>query len=175
QTANPLDDIPQESYVLPRELKQGDTVILADTRQKGTVVSLPDSNGMLFIQMGAMKTKVDKKRIRLLEQQNNNKNNAKKNSSKKAGRVSANKMERSGSMELDIRGCTCDEGVYQMDAFLDRAVISHVSTVTIIHGKGTGLLRKAIHKRLKQIKYVKTFRLGTFGEGEDGVTIVSLQ
>lgn len=175
QTANPLDDIPQESYVLPRELKQGDTVILADTRQKGIVVSLPDSNGMLFIQMGAMKTKVDKKRIRLLEQQNNNKNNIKKNSSKKAGRVSANKMERSGSMELDIRGCTCDEGVYQMDAFLDRAVISHVSTVTIIHGKGTGLLRKAIHKRLKQIKYVKSFRLGAFGEGEDGVTIVSLQ
>ena len=63
----------------------------------------------------------------------------------------------------------------QVDAFLDRAVISHVGTVTIIHGKGTGLLRKAIHKRLKQLKYVKSFRLGTFGEGEDGVTIVSLE
>ena len=72
-------------------------------------------------------------------------------------------------------GCTCDEGVYQMDAFLDRAVMSHIATVTIIHGKGTGLLRKAIHQRLKQLKYVKNFRLGTFGEGEDGVTIVSLE
>ena len=90
-----------------------------------------------------------------------------------AGRVAAQAARR-GTMELDIRGCTCDEGVYQMDAFLDRAVMSHIATVTIIHGKGTGQLRKAIHLRLKQLKYVKNFRLGTFGEGEDGVTIVTL-
>ena len=96
-----------------------------------------------------------------------------KKNAPRTGNVSA-KTERSGSMELDIRGCTCDDGVYQMDAFLDRAVLSHVSTVTIIHGKGTGLLRKAVHQRLKQLKYVKSFRLGVFGEGEDGVTIVTL-
>jgi len=77
-------------------------------------------------------------------------------------------------MELDIRGFTCDEGVYEMEAFLDQAVMSHIGTVTIIHGKGTGLLRKAVHQKLKQMKYVKSFRLGTFGEGEDGVTIVEL-
>ena len=96
-----------------------------------------------------------------------------KKNAPRTGKVSA-KTERSGSMELDIRGCTCDDGVYQMDAFLDRTVLSHVSTVTIIHGKGTGLLRKAVHQRLKQLKYVKSFRLGAFGEGEDGVTIVTL-
>ena len=78
-------------------------------------------------------------------------------------------------MELDIRGRACDEGVYEMEAFLDRAVLSHISTVTIIHGKGTGLLRKAVHQRLKKLPYVKSFRLGVFGEGEDGVTIVTLK
>ncbi|MDE6020234.1 MAG: Smr/MutS family protein, partial [Ruminococcus sp.] len=77
--------------------------------------------------------------------------------------------------ETDIRGRACDEGVYEMEAFLDRAVLSHISTVTIIHGKGTGLLRKAVHQRLKKMPYVKTFRLGVFGEGEDGVTIVTLK
>ena len=115
-----------------------------------------------------MKTKMQLERLRLVNSQPE-KQPQKKNAPR-TGKVSA-KTERSGSMELDIRGCTCDDGVYQMDAFLDRAVLSHVSTVTIIHGKGTGLLRKAVHQRLKQLKYVKSFRLGVFGEGEDGVTI----
>lgn len=118
-----------------------------------------------------MKTKMQLERLRLVNSQPE-KQPQKKNAPR-TGKVSA-KTERSGSMELDIRGCTCDDGVYQMDAFLDRAVLSHVSTVTIIHGKGTGLLRKAVHQRLKQLKYVKSFRLGVFGEGEDGVTIVTL-
>ena len=84
-------------------------------------------------------------------------------------------MNRRGGMELDIRGMMTDEGVLEMERFIDSAQLSGISTVIIIHGKGTGLLRKAIHQRLKQLKYVKNFRLGTFGEGEDGVTIVSLE
>ena len=84
-------------------------------------------------------------------------------------------MNRRGGMELDIRGMMTDEGVLEMERFIDSAQLSGISTVIIIHGKGTGLLRKAIHQRLKQLKYVKSFRLGTFGEGEDGVTIVSLE
>ena len=85
------------------------------------------------------------------------------------------KAERRGKMELDIRGCACDDGVYQLDAFIDQAVMSNISTITIIHGKGTGLLRTAVHRRLRSHPSVKNFRLGLFGEGEDGVTIVELK
>jgi DNA mismatch repair protein MutS2 len=119
-----------------------------------------------------MKTKMQLEQLRLVTTQQQKKQEKQKQATR-TGRVSA-KTERSGSMELDIRGCTCDEGVYQMDAFLDRAVLSHVTTVTVIHGKGTGQLRQAVHQRLKQLKYVKSYRLGAFGEGEDGVTIVTL-
>ncbi|WP_298483977.1 endonuclease MutS2 [uncultured Ruminococcus sp.] len=173
ETANPVTDTADEDYVLPRELQVGDTVLMADTKQKAVVAGKPDKNGMVFLQMGAMRTKAPVGKLRLVAGvEEKQKSQQKQRSS--AGRVSAQAARR-GTMELDIRGCTCDEGVYQMDAFLDRAVMSHIATVTIIHGKGTGQLRKAIHQRLKQLKYVKSFRLGTFGEGEDGVTIVSLE
>lgn len=172
-TANPLDDIPQEEYVLPRPLKQGDTVMIADTKQRGVLAGNPDGSGHVFVQMGIMKTKVSVSKLRLIENQPQ-KQTKQSQPQKKQGRVSA-KTERSGSMELDIRGSTCDEGVYEMEAFIDRAVLSHISTVTIIHGKGTGLLRKAVHQRLKRMPYVKSYRLGVFGEGEDGVTIVTLK
>lgn len=171
--ANPLDDIPQEEYVLPRPLRQGDTVMIADTKQRGVLAGNPDGSGHVFVQMGIMKTKVSVSKLRLIENQPQKQQNQKQ-PQKKQGRVSA-KTERSGSMELDIRGSTCDEGVYEMEAFIDRAVLSHISTVTIIHGKGTGLLRKAVHQRLKRMPYVKSYRLGVFGEGEDGVTIVTLK
>ena len=92
----------------------------------------------------------------------------------RSGKVTV-KAERRGKMELDIRGCDCIDGVYQMDAFIDRAVLSNISTVTIIHGKGTGQLRSAVHQRLRKHPNVKNFRLGAFGEGEDGVTIVELK
>ncbi|MGN1403147.1 MAG: endonuclease MutS2 [Ruminococcus sp.] len=173
ETANPVTDTADEDYVLPRELQVGDTVLMADTKQKAVVAGKPDKNGMVFLQMGAMRTKAPVGKLRLVAGvEEKQKSQQKQRSS--AGRVSAQAARR-GTMELDIRGCTCDEGVYQMDAFLDRAVMSHIATVTIIHGKGTGQLRKAIHQRLKQLKYVKSFRLGIFGEGEDGVTIVSLE
>jgi DNA mismatch repair protein MutS2 len=172
ETANPLEEQTNESYVLPRALKIGDTVMIADTKQKGTVVSLPDHSNRLFVQVGIMKTKMQLEQLRLVTTQQQKKQEKQKQATR-TGRVSA-KTERSGSMELDIRGCTCDEGVYQMDAFLDRAVLSHVTTVTVIHGKGRGQLRQAVHQRLKQLKYVKSYRLGAFGEGEDGVTIVTL-
>ena len=85
------------------------------------------------------------------------------------------KSTRKASLELDIRGKASDEGVYEMEQFIDNAVMSNVGVVTIIHGKGTGVLRSAVHHRLKQLKSVKSFRLGLFGEGEDGVTIVELK
>lgn len=172
--ANPLDERTDEEYVLPRPLRSGDTVMIADTKQKGVLAGNPDSSGQVFVQMGVMKTKVQVSRLRLIENQPQKPQKQQGRTQKKQGRISA-KTERSGSMELDIRGRACDEGVYEMEAFLDRAVLSHISTVTIIHGKGTGLLRKAVHQRLKRMSYVKSFRLGLFGEGEDGVTIVTLK
>ncbi len=172
ETANPVLDTPTEAYQLPRALKVGDTVLHMDTGQKAVVAGLPDKNGMVFLQMGAMRTKAPLEKLKLVAGVEEKQKSQQKQKNK-TGRVSAQTARR-GTMELDIRGCTCDEGVYQMEAFLDRAVVSHIATVTIIHGKGTGLLRKAIHQRLKQLKYVKSYRLGTFGEGEDGVTIVSL-
>ena len=78
-------------------------------------------------------------------------------------------------MELDIRGRSADEGVYEMEAFIDNAIMSGISMVTIIHGKGTGILRSAIHQQLRRMKQVKSFRVGIYGEGENGVTIVELK
>ena len=127
---------------------------------------------MVFVQIGIMKTKVKLENLRLQQAAKVMLNGKKRQPAKKS--VSS-KVTRSAAMELDIRGCAADEGVYQMEAFLDSALVSGISTVTIIHGKGTGVLRAAVHRRLKELKYVKSFRLGVFGEGEDGVTIVELK
>ncbi|MCD7960157.1 MAG: endonuclease MutS2 [Ruminococcus sp.] len=173
ETANPVTEVADEGYQLPRELQVGDTVLLVDTQQKAVVAGKPDRDGMVFLQMGAMRSKAPIGKLRLVAGVEEKQKSQQKQKQRKTGRIST-KAERRGSMELDIRGFTCDEGVYEMEAFLDQAVMSHIGTVTIIHGKGTGLLRKAVHQKLKQMKYVKSFRLGTFGEGEDGVTIVEL-
>ena len=85
------------------------------------------------------------------------------------------KMERRSSLELDIRGCAVDEGIHEVDAFIDNAVMVNAGIITIIHGKGTGLLRQGIQRHLKHHPSVKSFRNGLFGEGEDGVTVVELK
>lgn len=171
-TANPVDRRdPNAGYVLPRKLKRGDTVYVVDLQRKGIVSGDPDGSEFVFVQMGVMKTKMNISRLRLEEPE---KVTYKNKPSRKTGKVGV-KAERRGSMELDIRGCACDDGVYQLDAFIDKAVMSGISMVTIIHGKGTGVLRKAVHSRLKNHPSVKSFRLGVFGEGEDGVTIAELK
>ncbi len=171
-TANPVDNRdPNADYVLPRKLRRGDTVYVVDLQRKGIVSGEPDGSDFVFVQMGVMKTKMNISRLRLEEPE---KVEFRNKSVKKVGRVGV-KAERRGKMELDIRGCACDDGVYQLDSFIDRAVMSNISTVMIIHGKGTGLLRSAVHQRLKSHPSVKTFRLGLFGEGEDGVTIADLK
>jgi DNA mismatch repair protein MutS2 len=84
-------------------------------------------------------------------------------------------MTRKSSMELDIRGMMTDEGIMEVDRFIDNCLIAGIETVTIIHGKGTGALRAAVHQFLKQHKNVKSYRLGEYGEGEAGVTVVELK
>ncbi|MDE5583251.1 MAG: endonuclease MutS2 [Ruminococcus sp.] len=171
-TANPLDsrDL-NEGYKLPRKLKRGDTVYIVDLQRKGIVSGEPDGSGFVFVQMGVMKSKIAVSRLRLEETE---KVTYKSKSARKLGKIGV-KAERRGKMELDIRGRACDEGVYELDAFIDTAVMSNISVVTVIHGKGTGVLRKAVHARLKSHPSVKNFRLGVFGEGEDGVTVVELK
>ncbi len=170
--ANPVDRRDQnENYVLPRKLRRGDTVYVVDLQRKGIISGDPDGSDFVFVQMGVMKTKMNISRLRLEEPE---KVEFRNKSVKKAGKIGV-KAERRGKMELDIRGCACDDGVYQLDSFIDRAVMSNISIVTIIHGKGTGLLRNAVHQRLKSHPSVKSYRLGLFGEGEDGVTIAELK
>ncbi|MBR4101305.1 MAG: endonuclease MutS2 [Oscillospiraceae bacterium] len=175
KNANPVLGSVDENgdYVLPRPLKKGDRVLIADLNQEGVIAEDAGQSEFAFVQMGIMKMKIQISRLRLLDPKAADQKNEQKKQRKK-GTVSA-KVERRGSMELDIRGQACDDGVYEMERFIDSAVLSGIGTVTIIHGKGTGLLRKAVQKRLKSMKCVKEFRNGLYGEGEDGVTVVTLR
>lgn len=170
--ANPVDRRDyDEEYVLPRKLRRGDNVFIPELNRKGIISGEPDGSDFVFVQMGVMKTKMSIAKLRLVETE---KPKVAQKPARKVGRVGV-KAERRGKMELDIRGCACDDGIYQLDSFIDQAVMSNISTITIIHGKGTGLLRGAVHKRLKSHPSIKSFRLGVYGEGEDGVTIAELK
>lgn len=163
-----------DDYELPRPLKKGDNVILADSGRKGIIVTPPDNKGICFVQVGIMKTKIDYKKLRLVEKQPD----SKKPSNKKGG-VSTkgveSRMTRRVQSELDIRGYAADDGVYEVDNFLDSAVMSGITLVTIIHGKGTGVLKNAVRNHLKRHPHVKSARPGLYGEGEEGVTVVELK
>lgn len=174
--ANPVSEGRDDGYVLPRPLKKGDSVLITDTKRNGILVSVPDDKGMCFVQVGVMKTKIDVKKLRLIEKQKP------AAAPKKQGRgkgVSTkgveSRMTRRVTTEVDIRGCAADEGIHEVDSFIDNAVMSGVTMLTIIHGRGTGVLKNAIRSHLKRHPSVKTYRPGVYGEGEDGVTIVELK
>ena len=159
-----------EDYVLPRPLKIGDTVIIADIGNEATVVTLKDKKGLVTVQMGTMKTRVKEENLRLIE---------KKKSVEKKRTVATGRMESRMNMKaqtsVDLRGMTVEEGIMELDRYIDHALRIGINEFTVIHGKGTGVLRSAVRDYLKKSKYVKTSRLGTFGEGEDGVSIVTLK
>lgn len=170
QEANPVSERSNEGYHLPRNLELGDRVLIYDINQEATVVGLPDRSGNVQVQAGPMKMRVKLKNLRLL--------GAAKKPSRPRTTVSKSvtkATERRGTSELDLRGKMVDEALMELDYFIDRSVMSHIETITIIHGKGTGALRRAVQGHLKGHKNVKTFRLGVFGEGESGVTIVTLK
>ncbi len=175
--ANPVSESMNDNYVLPRPLKKGDSVLIVDTNRKGILVSPPDSKGMCFVQVGVMKTKIDASKLRLIEKTNTM--TANKQPKKPKSYVSTagveNRMTRKVRTELDIRGYAVDDGLYALDDFLDSAVMSGISMVTIIHGKGTGVLKNAVRNHLKHHPHVKSSRKGVYGEGEDGVTVVELK
>ena len=170
-TANPVQQRERKEYKLPRPLKRGDKVLIFDIDKTGILASDPDSSGNVFVQAGIMKTKVNVSKLRLIE--NEPKVTVQNKRVSKAGIQS--KLQRKPSLELDIRGCAVDEGIHELDMFIDNAVLSGAGTITVIHGKGTGVLRAGIQKHLKSHPSVKSFRPGLFGEGEDGVTIIELK
>ncbi|MCL2085976.1 MAG: endonuclease MutS2 [Oscillospiraceae bacterium] len=161
----------KRDYKPPRPIKLYDTVILVDINKKGTVIKEPDNKGNCLVQVGIMKTKTNIKNLELVLEE------PEKSPSIKAFIKTDNFITtgaKSSQLELDVRGMTADEAIIQTDKFIDNSIISGFQTVTIIHGKGTGVLRAAVHKYLKGHKRIAKFRLGEYGEGDSGVTVVTV-
>ena len=167
----------QGDYTLPRPLEIGDSVLIVSMGRSGTVVAEP-AGKMVTVQIGAMKTRVPIENLRLEKQQSKQQKQQKVHTTtvvrSDKGRGGGSGV-RSSATELDIRGCTVDEGIMMTENFIAGSMLSGFETVTIIHGKGTGALRKGIHDHLRRMKQVKSFRPGVYGEGEDGVTVVTLK
>lgn len=169
--ADPVIEKKKDSYKLPRQLKSGDTVLITDIGTEGVIVSGPAATGHYIVQAGIMKTKVKADGLRLVDK----KENKVTFNNKRRVSHSINKSKEKVKLDLDIRGMTCDEGIMELDRFIDRSVLMGVGSVTIIHGKGTGVLRTAIQTRLRKHKNIRTFRDGVYGEGESGVTVAELK
>lgn len=150
------------------DFKLGDSVKVLSLNLNGTVSTLPDNKGKLYVQMGIMRSQVNINDLLILQEN--------VITSKPIGKSTGGKMRLNKAMtlssEINLLGCTVDEGIAKMEKFLDDAYLSHLSPVRVVHGKGTGALRKGIHQYLKRLKYVDNFRLGEFGEGDAGVTVV---
>lgn len=157
-------------YVLPRPLKIGDRVKIKSLGNEGEVVSVDDKKNTVFVQSGFMKLKADLDDIRLIGEK---KAESKQRSSVRT--VGSSKLTASAASSVDLRGKTVEEAMMDLDMFIDSVLRSGLNEITIIHGKGTGALRKGIHVYLRKHPNIRTFRVGTFGEGEEGVTIAELK
>lgn len=155
----------------PEDFHPGDSVRVLSMNLKGTITGKPDSKGQVAVQMGILKSMVKLTDLELLDEEVIKTPTLKKTG---AGKI---KMSKSSSIStsLNIIGKTVDEAMPELDKYLDDAYLAHLNQVTIIHGRGTGKLRSAVHNKLKKCRYVKSYRLGTFGEGETGVTIVDFK
>lgn len=157
--------------VKAKELKIGDSVRVLSLNLKGTVSTLPDSKGNLYVQMGILRSQVKLSDLERLEEEPASLPGAKKGGS---GRIKLSKSA-SVSTEINLLGKTVDEALAELDKYLDDAYIAHLPSVRVVHGKGTGALRKAVHNYLRRQKHVDSYRLGEFGEGDAGVTIVTFR
>ncbi|MGI6114367.1 MAG: endonuclease MutS2, partial [Mahellales bacterium] len=156
-------------YATDRPIKPGDTVYIKDLQQRGTVLNLDGNSGEAQVQVGIMKISV---KTRNLKPVNEQKAQTQHLVSTLGG---MGKKAEPVSLELDLRGNNLEEALISVDKYLDDAFLAGLSEVTLIHGKGTGVLRAGIHQHLKHHSHVSSFRLGRFGEGEDGVTVVQLK
>ena len=166
-SSDPVHQRRDDNYVLPRPLVVGDDVLLYDIDKEATVLEEP-KDGMVLVQAGIIKTRGPLHNIRLMSKRQLKKKNPGRTVTKSVSTPEA-------SSSLDLRGQTVEEALMEVDSFLDRAARMHLSQVTIIHGKGTGALRAAVQQHLRRCAQVKSFRLGTYGEGESGVTIAELK
>ena len=155
----------------PSDLSLGDTVKVLSLNLKGTVSSHPDSKGYLFVQMGIIRSKVHISDLELVDEPVITTPSMQRTG---AGKIRMSKAA-SISTEINLLGKTVDEAVAELDKYLDDAYIAHMKSVRIVHGKGTGALRKGVHNYLKRQKHVASFRLGEFGEGDAGVTLVEFK
>ena len=157
--------------VKAKELKIGDSVRVLSLNLKGTVSTLPDAKGNLFVQMGILRSQVNLSDLEKLEEEVTSVPSMKKTGS---GKIKMSKSS-SVSTEINLLGKTVDEALSELDKYLDDAYIAHLPSVRVVHGKGTGALRKAVHNYLRRQKHVDSYRLGEFGEGDAGVTIVTFK
>ena len=160
------------NHNVPKKLRIGDSVKVISMNLKGTVHSLPNARGDLYVQMGILRSLVNINDLILLEE--DAAPGTKKFQKTSAGKI---KMSKSASVstEINLIGKTTDEAIPLLDKYLDDAYLAHLPSVRIVHGKGTGALRNAVQAHLKRLKYVKSFHLGEFGEGDAGVTIAEFK
>ena len=174
---------PVKEFVPLKEVKVGQEVCIAELNQLATVLALPDKNGDVLVRAGIIKTKVPLKGLKQpdkLIKEPQPKTKAQQRYSRLTGDANrpngrVERVQRSAKMELNLLGLTVDEALPEVDAYIDRAILNGQTVVYLIHGNGTGALRTAIHKHLRGNRMVKSFRLGRYGEGESGVTVVELK
>ncbi len=174
------DAKPTHKLLKPSQLKLGDFVKVVTMGLKGTVSTLPDAKGDLFVQCGIIRSKVNIKDLVLAQEETMSgiasykKRYGGMNSGSGSNRISMSKAA-TLSREINLLGKTVDEAIAELDKYLDDAYLSHAPSVRIVHGKGTGALRQAVSQHLKRVSYVKSFHLGEYGEGDAGVTIVDFK
>ena len=164
-----------KKMISPKKIKIGDGVKVLSMNLKGTVSTLPNAKGDLYVQMGILRSLVNIKDLELLDEPSVSGpglDSAKKNTG--SGKI---KMSKSFSVspEINLIGMTVDEAIPVLDKYLDDAYLAHLPKVRVVHGRGTGALKAGVHRHLKKLKYVQEFRLGDFGEGDTGVTIVTFK
>lgn len=159
------------NHKAPKKLRIGDTVKVLSMNLKGTVHTLPDAKGNLFVQMGILRSQVNINDLILMDEDVLTPKN------KYGGGAGKIKMSKSASIstEINLIGMLTDEAIPKLDKYLDDAYIAHLPSVRIVHGKGTGALRNAVHQHLKRLSYIQSFHLGEFGEGDAGVTIAEFK
>lgn len=161
---------PKKTYK-PSDLKLGESVKVLSMNLTGTIGSLPDARGNVTVQMGILRSQVNISDLEIIEE-------VSPYAPKRMNRTAKSKIKMSKSLsvspEINLLGKTVDEAVAELDKYLDDALLSHLNSVRVVHGKGTGALRKGIHEYLRRQKHVKSYRLAEFGEGDAGVTIVEL-
>lgn len=155
----------------PKKIKKGDSVKVISMGLKGTISTLPDGKGNLFVQCGIIRSQVNIKDLALLQEDTITAPSLQRSNTSKI------KMSKSFSIssEINLLGKTVDEAISALDKYLDDAYLTHLTTVRVVHGKGTGALRNAVHSHLKRQNYIKEYRLGEYGEGDAGVTIVTFK